>query len=177
MSDNTLLSLQQAAAAVLDPLLEQPPTGPLPPDGVLAPGVWIHADPEGQQQVESLQLPGGGLTLRTTVQHPGGWLALHIALGEVDLSDHVLIGFYARIQAPRACTWRACLRSGTEVGFVDHFFDRDVVSYGAASSHMDMMELAPQRRLPRRADWREFILFFHVESFETTLLDLRLFAA
>ncbi len=177
MSGNRGNTLQQAAAAVLEPLLAQPSVGLLSPDGALAPGVWIHGDPEGRQQVQSVAHPGGGLNLRAEVQHPGGWLAMHVALGAVDLSDRALIGFYAHSQALRACTWRACLRSGTETGFIDHFFDRDVVAYAAPSSHSDVLELAAQRGLPQRALWREFILFFHVESFDFTLLDLRLFSA
>jgi len=174
---DVVLSLERAGAAVLGPLLQTPPKGPLPPDGRLTSGSWLHGDPDGQHVVDVDSLPEGGLTLRAAVHQPGGWLALHIALGDVDLSGCALIGFYTRVQAVRACTWKACLRSGTAGGFVDHFFDHDVVAYNVASTHMDMMELARHRTLPRQAEWREFVLFFHVESFETTLLDLRLFSA
>lgn len=144
----------------------------------IVPGVTFWLDEEqGNHSVTGEAARGGGLHLQTSVHEPGRWMGLHFGLGDVDLSDTAVLGVYSRQRAPRSCTWRMCLRSGTPDGFVDHFFDKHVVAYNAPAMHVDTLEINAQRSLPRRATWRELVLFFHPESFDATLQDLRLFTA
>lgn len=144
----------------------------------LAPGVtfWLDED-QGQQSLTCQRARGGGVTIRATVETPGRWMGLHFGLGEAALKDLALIGVYSQQRAARACTWRLCLRSGSPDGFIDHFFDHHVVAYNAPAQHVETLMIADQRGLPRQAVWRELVLFFHPESFEATVQDLRLFVA
>ncbi len=142
----------------------------------LAPQVRLWCDEEGEQSVACRGARGGGITLEAQVNRPGRWLGLHFALGNIDLSKVEMLGFYAKSHALRASSWRVCVRSGRSDGFVDHFFEKHAVSCAAPSVHMDMMELAAQNRFPKGATWRELVIFFHVESFNITLRDLRLFS-
>ncbi len=145
---------------------------------MLVPGVtfWLD-DEEGQQSLLCQGARGGGVTIRATVETPGRWMGLHFALGEATLTEQVLLGVYSQQRAARACSWRLCLRSGTPDGFVDHFFEQHVVGFAAPSQHTDLLKLAEQTTLPRQNSWRELVLFFHPESFEATVQDLRLFVA
>lgn len=143
----------------------------------VVPNLRFWLDPEGEQEVTCRAERGGGFTIQAQVTRPGRWLGLHVMLGESDLSNLGIIGFFARSHAARAHSWRACLRSHQRDGFVDHFFDKRGVSCAAPSTHLDVMEIDRQSRLPLGAVGREFILFFHVESFELALRDLRLFCA
>lgn len=142
----------------------------------LAPQVRLWFDGDGEQSVSCRGARGGGITLEAQVNRPGRWLGLHFALGDIDLSQVEMLGIYAKSHALRASSWRACVRSGRPDGFVDHFFEKHGVSCAAPSCHMDMMELAKQDRFPKGATWRELVIFFHVESFNITLRDLRLFS-
>ncbi len=144
----------------------------------IAPNVRIWFDTElGEQSVVCQAERGGGLVIKTHVERPGRWLGLHVSLGECDLSNVGILGYFARSHSVRALSWRACLRSHGPDGFSDHFFSKHGVSYAAPDAFNDVMEIERQSRLPLRTSYREFILFFHVESFELTLRDLRLFCA
>lgn len=144
----------------------------------IVPGVtfWLDED-QGRQKLTTFGARGGGLRIQASVDTPGRWMGLHFGLGDVDLSEVALFGVYSHQRATRSCTWRMCVRSGTPDGFVDHFFDKHVVAYNAPATHLDTIELIQQNGLPRRPTWRELVLFFHPESFDATIQDLRLFVA
>lgn len=144
----------------------------------LVPGVtfWLDAE-QGQQSLHGGPARGGGVNIKTKVEAPGRWMGLHFQLGDHALADLAVLGVYSQQRAARAMTWRMCLRSGTADGFVDHFFDKHTVAYAASATHVGTLELAAQTGLPRGTTWRELILFFHPESFDLTVQDLRLFGA
>ncbi len=143
----------------------------------IAPGVRLWFDPEGKQKVACRAERGGGLTIKADVTQPGRWLGLHFDLGDCDFSEREMLGLFARSYAARALSWRVCLRSHRPGGFVDHFFEKYGVSYAASSTHIDALEFDPLNGFPARMSKRELILFFHVESFDLTLQDMRLFCA
>jgi len=137
----------------------------------------LHCDPKSRSVTRYTLRPKEGLHLQSETQTPGQWRGLHVALGPLNLDQAALIGFHLKNRAPSAISYRACLRSGLDDGFVDHFFDLDIVAYNAPVAHTDLLRIEEQRRLPRQAPWREFILFLPTQSFELQLSDLRLFAA
>lgn len=140
--------------------------------------IW-YDDEEGEQNVTCQKAEETALVITAQVHRPGRWLGLHFALGRWDFSGSNVFGVYAQSQAARALSWRTCLRSGRPDGdgFVDHFGPKYGVSYAAPSAHMDLLDLDGLADFPVQAPWREFIIFFNVESFEVTLKDLRLFCA
>lgn len=157
--------------------------GPIEADRMPVPGVWFALDPESEMGGSYETQPGMLLTARVRVVVPGRWLALHVALGAVDLAGRHVVGFVCRSEAPEPVTWRASLRSGTDAdpeasaggGFVDCFFPKRLVAFGEPSTHIDLLQVGRSEPLPLQAAWRELILFFERKDFEITLRDLRLF--
>ena len=86
-----------------------------------------------------------------------------------------MVGFAARIAAPEILVARACLRSGTEEGFVDCFFDKHLLFRPEEASHVDALPVHHRADLPLRAPWRELILFLPTDDFRLSLIDLRVF--
>jgi hypothetical protein len=140
-----------------------------------APGVFLSMDPESDTQASLTSTPGELLNLEMTTAHPGRWLSLNIELGECDLSQRDVMGFMCKTRANETITFRACLRSGQDEGFQDAFFGKRVISYGAASTHADLIKLAERDDIPAQAPWRELVLFFPPDLRQVTLTDLSLF--
>jgi len=149
--------------------------GPIEPDGMLVPGIWFAFDPEAEMGGEVESTPGMLLRARFRVVVPGRWMALHVALGDIDLTNLHVLGFVCKSDAPEPVTFRASLRSATDSGFVDCFFPKRVVAFGETSTHVDLLQIGRSEPLPIRAPWREMILFFDRKDFEITFRDLRLF--
>lgn len=116
-----------------------------------------------------------GLSL-SSVSHPQpGWQCLTVALGPMNLTGAAVIGVVLRTQAPQSTVTRITLRSGREQTFVDQSFDKAMVSFSQASTHVDMIEIASAPYVPIEADWRDLMLFFRPGSLEIDILDLRFF--
>lgn len=103
------------------------------------------------------------------------WQALHIELGNMNLSNAAAFGVVARSVAPSSLTTRLCIRSGNGDQFVDTFMPKTMVSFAQASTHLDVMDLGSTADLPKQAQWRDLILFFRAGDVSLDLLDLRLF--
>lgn len=158
----TLRALDRAAA-------------PLAPGEPLVPGVFMDFDPEARIEAEVESRPGALLSARFTVEGEARWMALHVQLGEIDLSDRMLLGLACRSTAPASTTFRPCLRTGAAEGFSDLFFRKTAIAYAEPSLHLDALlsESHPDLTLP--APWRELVLFFRPETGAIDLQDLRLF--
>ena len=169
-----------ALDAVLTPLREEAVSEPRPldlPGTEMAPGVWLYTDPEADLSGEWASPRGRLCEIGITLARPGRWLGLHVALPPFEADAVTWLGFALRVHAARALALRPCLRSGTEEGFVDTFFDRHALARTAETDHQAF--LAPDRHpdLPATAPWRELILFLPSgESLSLALHDLRIFA-
>lgn len=154
-------------------------SGPAPVDGAhLAPGIFFLRDEEAEMKAEWSSPRGRILDLKTEVARPGRWFGLHVGLPLLDLSDTAYLGFVMRSSALRPVTFGACLRSGlAEGGFVDTFFDRQVLSRIEETDHIAMLPPPRRPQLPAKAEWREFVLFLPTQQgVDWSLIDLRFFA-
>ncbi|KEO61128.1 hypothetical protein DT23_10355 [Thioclava indica] len=117
--------------------------------------------------------------LSLSMQHGGSktpkWQALHISLGEMNLSGSLLLGVLIKSRSPSSMTTKICLRSGKDGDFQDIFFSKTMVSFAQASVHLDVIEFDKNPNLPRQVQWRDLILFFRPGEFDISLLDIRLF--
>ncbi|SEL28522.1 hypothetical protein SAMN05421666_3367 [Roseovarius nanhaiticus] len=152
------------------------------PEGILAhhvplaPGIALHAAPGLGLSGRYASPRGIILELDAAMTGArGGWFALHIALPAYALADHGVFGFAARLRAPQVCSIRACLRSGTEDGFVDAFFEKHLIARPDETSHLDALALALREDVPAHAPWREVILFLPIGTVRLCLIDLRMF--
>ena len=141
----------------------------------LIPGAFFAIDAEGE--VLGSCVTGGDTLLRIdyTVGRPPRWLALHMAVGGVDLEKAAVLGVACKSRAPEAATYRLCLRSATSNGFIDAFLPKHVVAFSETSTHIDFLKLEGHEDVPAKAEWRELILFFQPSSAAFELLDLRIF--
>lgn len=155
--------------------LQDRAAAPLAPGDHLVPGVFMDFDPEAQILAEVESRPGALFSARFTVEGEARWLALHIQLGEIDLSDRMLLGLACRSTAPASTTFRPCLRNGNAGGFTDIFFRKTAIAYAEPSLHLDALLTESQPDLALAAPWRELILFFRPETGVIELQDLRLF--
>lgn len=175
MVDNLLLGPDARINHTIGLLRSVPADGKLADGMALAPGAFLAIDPEGE--VSGRCATGGESLLRldyTTGKAPR-WLALHLAIGGVDLGRAAVFGVACKSRAPEAATFRLCLRSATASGFVDAFLPKHVVAFARPSTHVDLLKLEGHDNVPARAEWRELILFFHPHSAAYDLLDLRVF--
>lgn len=142
----------------------------------LVPGVDLHAAP-GLGLSGRYSAPQGiVLDLEAEITGtPDGWFALHVALPTTDIGTCGICGFAARLRAAQICTIRACLRSGTEDGFTDAFFDKHLIARPDETCHLDALALALRDDVPAHAPWRELILFLPITSLRICLIDLRVF--
>lgn len=115
------------------------------------------------------------LELDVTLKGPPGWVALHLGLPGGDWSGFGMIGLACLTAAPENMIVRPCVRSGTDDGFVDCFFDKHILSHPEASNHLDAIMIHRRTNLPVDAPWRELVLFLPTDSFRWSLQDLRLF--
>lgn len=140
------------------------------------PGLSLMADPALKIGGQFCSPAGRLLELDITTSGVGGWIALHVKLGIATLSETAYLGFACRHAAPAELMIRACLRSGTEDGFVDTFFDKHILAAPDPLNHVDALHIATCRTLPETAPWRELILFLPKRDFRWHLHDLRPFA-
>lgn len=106
---------------------------------------------------------------------PPAWAAIHISISRANMSQFGIIGFACRSAASEVTTIQPCIRSGTENGFVDCFFNKHILSHPAEHSHLDALSFHRNPALPRMAKWRELVLFLPTRNLVWTLQDLRLF--
>ncbi|MBR9650076.1 hypothetical protein [Thalassovita aquimarina] len=141
----------------------------------LLPGVVLRADPELKAGGRYTSPEGRLLDLDVTTAGAGSWLALHLSLGGGEYAPGSFVGFACRVAAPEPITVQPCLRSGTEDGFVDRFYNKHILAMPEEASHLDALPLQNQPDLPLHAPWRELILFLPTHSFRWSLHDLRVF--
>lgn len=139
------------------------------------PGMALHADP-ALKVGGQYRLPAGRLLeLEVTTAAKGDWIALHVSLTATNLADHAYIGLACRSAAPREQLIQPCLRSGTDDGFHDCFFDKHILAGPEPRNHVDALHIETHRDLPTTAPWRELVLFLPKHSFRWDLHDLRMF--
>lgn len=177
MADNLLLGPEAQVNHLTSLLRVTPGTGVLAEGARLAPGAFLSVDPEGQLTGQFKTGAGTVLDLSYEVQKPPRWLALHLELGALPLLDKAVFGIVCKSRAPQAATFRLCLRSAVQGGFVDAFFDKHVVAYADQSTHVDLLRLGARNDVPAEAPWRDLILFFQTRSAQIHLNDLRVFIA
>lgn len=151
------------------------PAARLAPGDPLVPGVFMDFDPEARITAEVESRPGRLFSARFTVTGPARWMALHIKLGDIDLSDRMLLGLACRSAAPESTTFRPCMRNGAAGGFTDLFFRKTAIAYAEPSLHLDALMIEEHPDLAIAAPWRELVLFFRPETGAIDLQDLRLF--
>lgn len=139
------------------------------------PGLFLAIDGASDTKARIESQPGMLLDLECKTRRPGGFLSLNLELGECDLSRYNVLGIMCKSVAPETLTFRACLRSGTEDGFVDAFFAKRVISFAQESVHADLMKLAEREDIPAQAPWRELILFLPPDLHRLSLRDFALF--
>jgi len=139
------------------------------------PGLALYADPSLEVRGTWRSPAGRLLELDVTTSGTGTWIGLHVTLDAPDLTNTAWIGFACRSVAPEQATIRCCLRSGTDEGFTDCFFDRHILSDPEPRSHVDALHIPTTRAIPETAIWRELVLFLPRKSFRWHLHDLRPF--
>lgn len=145
------------------------------PEVKLVAGVFLSVDPDVEIRGRMTSISGELLTVHFEMERPARWAGLHFQMGDLDFGDRQLLGVVCRSQAPKAGTFRICLRSGNEGGFHDMIFRKTVVAYAEPSIHLDALELARESLVPKRSTWRELILFFQPETLDVSLLDFHVF--
>lgn len=140
-------------------------------------GVFFSNDPNAEVQGKFVSRKSEMLSLcmKPVSASPPRWQALHLQLGELNLTGALLFGVAIKSQAPSSTTARLCLRSGQDREFLDTFLTKTLVSFSEPSVHLDVIEIDKTPDLPRKANWRDLILFFRVGEVELDLQDIRLF--
>lgn len=174
--DNIALGPDGQANHTLAVLRDSTLDGPLGENVTFLPGVVLHADPALELQGTWRSPPGRLLELEAEPAGSGDWIGLHIPLPIADLGAIGAVGFAARASASQVTVLKACLRSGVGKGFVDTFFDKQVLLRPEEASHVDVLSPRMRADLPEQAPWRELILFLPTEAFRIALIDLRVFA-
>ena len=146
-------------------------------DTEFRPGLFLNADPALQLSGQWRSPPGRLLELDVQTEGTGAWVVLHLVLNAPNLSDYSWVGFACRSAAPETLMIRPCLRSGTEDGFTDCFFDKHILTVSEARNHVDALHLETSRCIPRTASWRELVLFLPRQNVRWDLHDLRVFLA
>lgn len=138
-------------------------------------GVFFSTDPEARVTGRFRSDATNMIEVQMEAAEGRRWQALHVRLGDLNLSNAGVLGVVARSVAPSSITTRLCLRSGNDDQFMDTFLPKTMVSFAQPSTHMDAIEIAAMPDLPRHAQWRDLILFFRAGDVSLDLLDLRLF--
>ena len=147
------------------------------PGTELAPGIWLHTDPEAALSGTWSSPRGRLCEMGLALERPGRFLGLHVALPPFEADAVTWLGLACRAHAGRPIALRPCLRSGTETGFVDNFFDRHLLARRAEADHHGILALERHPDLPPIAPWRELIMFLPSgESLSLALHELRIFA-
>jgi len=175
MPDNLALGPEAQTNNLLAVLRAERRDGRIGHDTEILPGVRLRIDPASRISGRFASPPGEILDLDIAVETRGEWTGLHVEMGRADLTGCGLVGLVCRSSAGGMDLVRPCLRSGTEKGFADTFFPKHLLSRPESSLHLDVIELAHHPMLPRRAPWRELVLFLPTHRLKWTLQDLRLF--
>lgn len=146
-------------------------------EGQVIEGLSLRTDPDAKVKIDYTSDAGKFLSLKmaSTNNTHARWQAMHIAMGPVDMSDVQVMGVVARTKAGKAVHTRFALRSLRGRQFIDHSFDKSMVSFAEESTHLDVVALSKYDDLPRKADNRELVLFFPGSPFELDIVDLRVF--
>lgn len=176
MTENLALGADGQLNHALALLRERVSDDPLGQDADLVPGMALHADPALRMGGRLRSPEERLLEIEARPEGNGAWFGLHMAFPVGDLSRLGCLGFVCRSAAPEFQVIRCCLRSGTEKGFTDCFFDKHILSRPEESTHMDVLEARERSDLPVTAPWRELILFLPAAPFDWSLTDLRVFA-
>lgn len=139
------------------------------------PGLSLHADPALRIGGHWRSPAGRLLELEIACPGTGQWIALHIALNAADLTAAAWIGFACRSAGLNDLMIRPCLRSGTDDGFTDCFFDKHILATAEPQAHVDALHVASHRTIPETAPWRELVLFLPRQDCRWHLHDLRPF--
>ena len=140
------------------------------------PGLFLNSDPALELRGK-FKSPADQLLELTLKPHGNGnWCGLHLALGPMRLDNLGIFGFALRGHAREMTMLRACLRSGTDEGFVDCFFDKHVLLRAEEASHIDALSLNQNTDIPEHANWRELVIFLPTQACQLMLADLRVFA-
>lgn len=162
----------------LETLRQGAPRGKIVTEEEIVPGLRFVPDPEAGMTGHFFSPQGRLLELQVSHARPARWFGLHLRLDIDDIDKIALIGMATRIAAPTTMTVKACIRSGTETGFVDTFFDKTVAALPRPLLHLDVIETNGARTaLCAPAPWRELVLFLPTEDFRLDLHDLRVFMA
>lgn len=139
--------------------------------------VFFSNDPEAEIQGEYVSRKSEMLSLRMkpNTELVPNWQALHMKLGELNLTDAMLFGVAIKSRSKASITARLCLRSMWDDEFLDTFLPKTLVSFSEPSVHLDILELEKIPNLPRNAQRRDLILFFRVGEVDVDLQDIRLF--
>lgn len=175
MTDNIALGPDGQANHALAVLRAESREGELGEHVHFLPGIDLRADPALQLAGRYRSPEGRILELSARPGGQGSWCALHLGFPAGSLQPYGVLGFALRGAAPQMQVLRACLRSGTEEGFSDCFFDKHVLLRPEESSHVDALQAAGRPGLPPEAPWRELILFLPSAACDLTLTDLRVF--
>ena len=173
--DNQALAPDRQANQTLAALRASRDSGPLTGETVFLPGLTLHADPTLRISGSYTSPTGRLLDITAHMAGDGNWCGLHIALPANDLTQYAMVGFAARFSAGHTQVARACLRSGVEDGFVDHFFDKHLLLRPQEASHLDALSVHHSQNVPLQAPWREVIVFLPTQDFQVSLIDLRIF--
>lgn len=142
-------------------------------------GAFVSVDPEarvsGSYRASRSNMVALNMSVPRAVQPR--WQGLHFVMGGADMSDSAVLGLVVRSKAAAAMNTRVCLRSGRGDQITDTFFDKQIVSFAQPSTHLDILDLSQKIDVPRKADWRDLILFFRPGPVDVELLDLRVFIA
>jgi hypothetical protein len=151
------------------------PKGSIADTTEFLPGLSLHADPSLRISGQWSSPVGRLLELDLRMTGRGAWIGLHVALQAEDLAGYDWLGYTYRGVAPQEVLIRACLRSGTQAGFRDCFFDKHVLTTSETGNHVDALHLPTRHEIPDMAPWRELVLFLPRQDFRWHLHDLRLF--
>ena len=150
-------------------------SGALSEQVVLLPGLVFEADPKlgigGTYSSPENRL----IEIDAKMAAAGDFTVLHINLSAKDISGQGVVGFALQGTAPEYVSIAACLRSGTDDGFVDCFFDKHILLQPDPSVHVDAMSLQHRVGIPTTAPWRQIVFFLPTEDFRLSIHDLRLF--
>lgn len=175
----TELSLMTATSQdTLGTLRRTSLSGEIVPEEEILPGLRFVTDPAAGMRGHFSSPRNRLFEISVTHERPARWFGLHLRLDIEDLSDLGVIGFAARVAAPHALSVAPCIRSGTNEGFVDCFYSRQVAALPRPLLHLDALETDGRHvGLPEAAPWRELVLFLPTKDFRLDLHDLRVFAA
>lgn len=173
--ENIVLGADGRANQAISTLRIANTMGDLIHDVTIAPGLTLHIAPELEVSGKWRSEEAVVLDLDAVLSGQDGWVGLHLALPFESTLSYGMLGFAARTKARTMTEVRVCLRSGTESGFEDHFFEKPLLFSPQETTHLDVIELNSIVPVPQRAHWRELILFLPTQSFSLRLIDLRIF--